>query len=464
MLAEAVHSLVDVANQMLLRIGLKKAEKGPTKAHPFGYSRDQFVWPLISAVGIFCCGAGISFVHGVQGLFTPHEVGPLFWNFVVLGVSFVLESHSLAVAVRTLQKRAVRQGMTLWTYVKTGSDPAATAVMMEDGAAVAGLVIAGACLGLVQATGSAVWDSAGSIAVSALLGIVAVTLIQRNRQWLIGKSMPADPEALIVDYLRRQPVVRAVKNVKSEELGVRNYRFQAELAFDGAELARRCLDRVGRTALYQGLEAAAARRDAAHMEALLMQFATVTVSAVGAEVDRMEQDIMRIVPGVRYVDLETDRGKPLRPPSPETLERQRAALADWHARERAARGAGAQPENSGGGAADPGAESDHLADLVHFPLGSISSFDSRDEDGGGGLGFGGGGDWVISGDGPSAAAAAAALRERLQQQGGAPRGGPAEGGAAAPAADPAAGAGADPVGAAAAAAGADREGGGGGGR
>jgi hypothetical protein len=85
------------------------APQGPTKAHPFGYSRDQFVWPLISAVGIFCCGAGVSFIHGVQGLFGPHEVGPLFWNFVVLGVSFVLESHSLRVAIRTLTKRAERQ-------------------------------------------------------------------------------------------------------------------------------------------------------------------------------------------------------------------------------------------------------------------------------------------------------------------------------------------------------------------
>lgn len=71
--------------------------------------------------------------------------------------------------------------MSLWTYLKTGSDPASTAVMLEDGAAVAGLVIAAGCLGLCQVTGSAVWDSVGSLAVSGLLGVVAVVLIQRNR-------------------------------------------------------------------------------------------------------------------------------------------------------------------------------------------------------------------------------------------------------------------------------------------
>lgn len=381
MLAEAVHSLVDVANQMLLRVGIRKAEKGPTKAHPFGYSRDQFVWPLISAVGIFCCGAGVSFIHGVQGLFSPHEVGPLFWNFVVLAVSLVLESHSLSVAVATLNVRAKRQGMNLWTYVKTGSDPAATAVMMEDGAAVAGLVIAAGCLGLCQVTGMAVWDSVGSIAVSALLGIVAVVLIQRNRTWLIGKSMPSESEALLVDYLRRQAIVRSVSNVKSEEVGVRQYRFQADVAFDGAELARRCLDRVGRQRLFQALAAASARRDAAYMDALLMQFATVTVSAVGAEVDRMEQDIMRLVPGTKYVDLETDRGKPSRPPTPAMLARQtKQQLSQGHQLQQQQ-----QDDAPASGVVDPGAEGDHLADLVNYPLGSLTSFDSLDD----------GGDWVL---------------------------------------------------------------------
>jgi divalent metal cation (Fe/Co/Zn/Cd) transporter len=164
MLAEAVHSVVDIANQvrasvrsnekqqhasrtagvaltddspgarpathqphparqpqMLLRIGIKKAQKAPSEQHPYGYARDQFIWPLISAVGIFCCGAGVSFVHGISGLFEADKVvGDLFWNFVVLGVSAVLESHSLYVAVDTLRRRATQQGMSLLAYIKTG--------------------------------------------------------------------------------------------------------------------------------------------------------------------------------------------------------------------------------------------------------------------------------------------------------------------------------------------------------
>jgi zinc transporter 9 len=70
-------------SQLLLRIGIKKAHRLQNEIHPYGYARDQFIWPLISAVGIFCCGAGVSFVHGVTGLFEVHrEIGDLYWNFV----------------------------------------------------------------------------------------------------------------------------------------------------------------------------------------------------------------------------------------------------------------------------------------------------------------------------------------------------------------------------------------------
>lgn len=76
-------SVIPCLLQMLLRVGIMKAQKQPTEMHPYGYARDQFIWPLISAVGIFCCGAGVSFVHGVTGLFEAHrELGDLYWNFV----------------------------------------------------------------------------------------------------------------------------------------------------------------------------------------------------------------------------------------------------------------------------------------------------------------------------------------------------------------------------------------------
>jgi zinc transporter 9 len=308
MFAEAVHSLVDVANQTLLRVGILKARRAPTEAHPLGFARDQFIWPLISAVGIFCCGAGVSLVHGVAGFFEPaRELGDLTASYAVLGVSLALESHSLLVALRTLQSRAKKHGLSLVQYLRTGADPAATAVMMEDGAAVAGLLVAGGCLALCQITGSAVWDSAGSVAVALLLGGVAVTLIQRNRLFLIGRAMPPEAERRVLGYLESDPVIRRVRNARSEELGVRAYRFYGEIAFDGGEMARRCLDRVGRRRLFGALAAAAAARDATRMDALMTAYSAAVVSATGAEVDRLERQISALVPGVKHVDLETDR-------------------------------------------------------------------------------------------------------------------------------------------------------------
>eukprot|EP00877_Chromochloris_zofingiensis_P006820 jgi/Chrzof1/2391/Cz11g13120.t1 len=374
MLAEAVHSLVDIANQMLLRVGITRSKKEPTRLHPYGYSRDQFIWPLISAVGIFCCGAGISLIHGVQGLFEARELGNLFWNFVVLGVSGVLESHSLYVAVTTIRKRAAGQGMGLVEYIKTGADPAAVAVMMEDGAAVAGLAIAATCLGLCQATGAVYWDAIGSIAVSALLGVVAVVLIQRNRKWLIGKSMPRDLEDQVLQYLKADSVIKQVCNTKSEELGVRQYRFQADIAFDGEELARRCLDRCGRARLFKALDAGIAKHDPRAIEALLMQYGAVIVSTTGAEVDRLEREIMALVPGVKYVDLETDRGKPTRYSTSYIMAQQSKQSVDSH------HGAAAEHGTSQSAVVmDSSQEGELFEDICEFPLGTLSSVESVDE-------------------------------------------------------------------------------------
>lgn len=326
MLSEAIHSLVDIANQVLLRIGISSSQLAPSRKFPYGYSKDQFIWPLISAVGIFCCGAGVTFIHGVQGLFATREVMHFHWNYIVLAVSGVLEGYSLMVALKILQQRAKRAGLSLGQYIRTGADPAATAVVMEDGAAVAGLAVAAIANVLVQLTGCAVWDALGSMAVALLLGAVAIVLIHRNRQWLIGKSMPEQEQEKVVSFLMQDPVVKAVYETKSEELGVERYRFKAEIAFNGRAIAQRCLGRVGRTRLYEKLVHASQSGSRQEMDEVLSQYTELVVSSLGAEVDRLEREVTRISPGLAYVDLETDRGQPRLPPSLSEMDWQ-----DWYA-------------------------------------------------------------------------------------------------------------------------------------
>jgi len=166
-LAEAMHSVADILNQLLLRIGVLKSLQGPTMKFPYGYLRDRFVWSLISAVGIFFLGAGASVLHGFHALGSSHAVGGSSWAFAVLAVSAVLEGYSLLVAMRSIKEGADARGMSFLEYVGSGQDPTTVAVLMEDGGAIIGLGVAGMCTALTQITGNSVWDAVGSIIIGA---------------------------------------------------------------------------------------------------------------------------------------------------------------------------------------------------------------------------------------------------------------------------------------------------------
>ncbi|KAA3477898.1 metal tolerance protein C4 isoform X2 [Gossypium australe] len=214
MLAEMVHSLADFANQALLAYGLSSSRRAPDALHPYGYSKERFVWSLISAVGIFCLGSGATIVHGVQNLWIAHPPDNIEYAALVIGGSFIIEGASLVVAIQAVKKGAATEGMKVKDYVWRGHDPTSVAVMTEvkhslvqpyfallrntvvfvgfvenfdilcavlgvgfmtDGAAVTGLAIAAASLVAVKTTGNAMYDPIGSIIVGNLLGMVCYT-------------------------------------------------------------------------------------------------------------------------------------------------------------------------------------------------------------------------------------------------------------------------------------------------
>lgn len=313
LLAEAVHSLADIGNQLLLRLGIAKSMKQPTAEFPYGYLKDKFVFSLISAVGVFCIGAGASMINGVNALAdVDHDVGNFNLGFTVLAVSFLVEGFSCYVAVRTVANGASRLGVTFFDYLDSGNDPAAVAVMAEDGAAVVGIIIAAASTLLVKLTDWQAWDGIGSILVGILLACVALFLIQRNRSALIGRSMSADDFNRVVNFLNADPVVNKVYDAKSEEIGAGVYRFTAELDFDGRVIAERHLRTIDSSALFRKFQNTRNVRNPADERAftiVLAEYGALLVQAVGAEVDRIESEIRSLVPGVQYVDLEADRGR-----------------------------------------------------------------------------------------------------------------------------------------------------------
>ncbi|GAV56650.1 Cation_efflux domain-containing protein [Cephalotus follicularis] len=303
-LAEVVHSVADFANQALLAYGLVSSRRAPDALHPYGYSKERFVWSLISAVGIFCLGSGATVVNGVQNLWTSQPPANIQWAALVICGSFIIEGASLVVAIQAVKKGALAEGMTVRDYIWRGHDPTSVAVMTEDGAAVTGLVIAGASLVAVNATGNAIYDPIGSIVVGNLLGMVAIFLIQRNRHALIGRAMDDNDMEKVLHFLKNDPVVDALYDCKSEVIGPGFFRFKAEIDFNGVVVVRSYLSRTGREEWAGQFRKAAREKNDTALLKVMSNYGEEVVTALGSEVDRLEKEIQELVPGIRHVDIE----------------------------------------------------------------------------------------------------------------------------------------------------------------
>lgn len=219
MVAEAAHSWADSGNEVFLLIANRRAAKPPDKQHPFGHGREVYFWSLFAAIGLFAVGAGVSVTHGIQGLRHPEAAESFVVAYVVLAISFVLEGTSLLQAWRQARAAADVRQEDLLDHIIATSDPTVRAVFFEDSAAIVGIVIAAVGIGLHELTGSSVPDAVGSILVGLLLGVVAILLIERNRDFLVGQL--ADPRArdLVLRWLLAQPEVERVSSLQIMVVG-----------------------------------------------------------------------------------------------------------------------------------------------------------------------------------------------------------------------------------------------------
>jgi cation diffusion facilitator family transporter len=220
-LAEAAHSWADVGNEVLLLIASRRSRRPPDLAHPFGHGREAYVWSLFAALGLFVAGAAVSVTHGVQELISPEPASHFAVGYVVLAVSFVLEGISFLQSVRQASGEAELMQRDLIEHVLATSDPTLRAVFAEDSAALAGLVIAAAGLAAQQLTGSPVPDAAGSILIGALLAVVAILLINRNRRFLVGEEADPRVRAAAITALLDAPEVARVTYLRLEIVGPR---------------------------------------------------------------------------------------------------------------------------------------------------------------------------------------------------------------------------------------------------
>jgi cation diffusion facilitator family transporter len=233
MFSEAAHSWADTGNEVLLLIADRRSRRPAHAAHPLGHGREAYVWSLLAALGLFTAGAVLSVWSGISKLFEPSEETSYTAAYVVLGIAFVLEGISFLQAYRQTRREASSMDRDLLEHALATSDPTLRAVFAEDSAALIGLVIAALGISLHQVTGSAVYDAVGAILVGILLGVVAVVLINRNRQFLTGQETDQRSRDAMLARLKEMPEIARVAYLRLEFVGPRQVLLVASVDLAG---------------------------------------------------------------------------------------------------------------------------------------------------------------------------------------------------------------------------------------
>jgi cation diffusion facilitator family transporter len=245
MLAEGAHSVADTVNQGFLLVSLRRGARPADKDFPFGHGQERYFWSLLAAVGIFVAGAGFSIYDGVLAIITNRSSGSLLIAYIVLGVSLIAEGTSLTKATLQLHGEATQKRRRLFDHVKRSRDTTVKAAFFEDIAAVVGLVLAAAGLGLEALTGSPVWDGAASIVIGLLLVVVAFRLGNDSKHGLVGQAADPDEQKVIRELIESTPGIDGVVELQTMHLGPESIIVAARVAFSDDLTADRAEDISG---------------------------------------------------------------------------------------------------------------------------------------------------------------------------------------------------------------------------
>ena len=232
MLSEAAHSLADTVTEVFLFVALRRGGKPADEEHPFGYGKEAFVWAFIAALFTFIGGAGFSIYHGVTTILSGEHTGHYLISYIVLAVSFLAEGTSFLKAQRQVTGESRKWNISRARFLRLTPDTTVKAVYFEDSAALIGLVLAAGGIGLAQITGSEMWDGIASIAIGALLLVVATILARSNVSLLVGRAVPRRMHNQIADDLASIDVVTAVPTLLTMQLGPGNILVAAKVDFD----------------------------------------------------------------------------------------------------------------------------------------------------------------------------------------------------------------------------------------
>jgi cation diffusion facilitator family transporter len=235
MLSEAMHSVADSGNQVLLLIGRRRARRGATAEHPFGYGRSRYVYAFIVSIVLFSLGGVFGLYEGWYKIAHPEPLNNPLWAFCVLVVAMMLEAFSLRTAVR--ESNQLRGGAPWSRFVRGAKAPELPVILLEDTGALLGLTFA--LLGITAAviTGDARWDGIGSLAIGGLLVLIAVFLAIEMDSLLIGESGTAEHVAAIRRALEAGADVERIIHLKTLHLGPEELMVVAKIAVRNDETA-----------------------------------------------------------------------------------------------------------------------------------------------------------------------------------------------------------------------------------
>ncbi|MET9498531.1 cation diffusion facilitator family transporter [Streptomyces sp. NPDC006552] len=201
MLAEAVHSLADSGNQLLLLIGGKKAKRDATPQHPFGYGRERYIYAFLVSIVLFSVGGMFAVYEGYEKISHPHDLEHWYWPVGVLVFAIIAEGFSFRTAIK--ESNVTRGSLSWGQFIKRAKAPELPVVLLEDFGALIGLVLALLGVGLTLATGDGVWDGIGTLCIGVLLIAIAIVLALETKSLLLGEAAGTDEvrkiEAAVVD-------------------------------------------------------------------------------------------------------------------------------------------------------------------------------------------------------------------------------------------------------------------------
>ena len=233
MFAEAGHSVADTVNQVFLLVGLNLSDTKPDEEHPHGYGKEPFFWSFMAAIFIFVAGAAFSFYEGVRTLIQGDEHHrtdfELLVAFGVLGAAVVFEVFSTTVAMRGAVRGARLKGWPIGKYLRESPDLTLRTVLFEDGAALVGLFLAMAGLGLSEVTGNEAWDAVASLCIGVVLAVVALMLGVGARKMLLGAAAHPETREAIHRVVSSFPEVEHVVRILTMQLGSHSVLVTGEL-------------------------------------------------------------------------------------------------------------------------------------------------------------------------------------------------------------------------------------------